>query len=90
MLNVVGALNTNKKKSKDSADNSLVTDWATGIFKIHKMRDTKGRVGFDYTGDGTIDISAERTTSEKKKPSPYISGTSVAAPVSLVRGLKNK
>jgi len=77
---VVGALDANKKKDKLSANDSLITNWETGVFKIRKFRDKNGKFGFDYTGDGTIDIYEDRTTSSKKIPRPSLFGTSFATP----------
>lgn len=81
----VGALDEHRKKSKLSVDDSLITNWETGVFKIRKMRDKKGKLGFDYTGDGTVDIYVESTTSQKKKPQKFLSGTSFAAPKILTK-----
>lgn len=81
----VGALDSHRRKSKLSVKDSLITNWETGVFKIRKMRDKNGQMGFDYTGDGTVDIYIEQTTSQKKKPQDFLAGTSFAAPKVLVK-----
>lgn len=92
-VEVIGALKANNKKARFSTDNSLIKkeNWETGVFKIKKMKDSNGKVGFDYTGDGTIDIYANETSSRIKRPYPWcLSGTSFSAPKALVRDLKNQ
>lgn len=87
-VKAVGALNKKGGKSRYSADNSLITDWSQGEFKIQKKTDSNGKTGFDYTGDGTIDIYEGQTTSYSKKVNPYgLLGTSFSTPKALARDL---
>lgn len=88
---VVGCLEKDGSKDSDSADNSLVNDWKLGVLNVKKLTDSSGRSGFDYTGDGSIDIYCDQTTSFIKWSNPFdISGTSFSAPKALVDDLKKK
>lgn len=84
----VGLLNEKGDKSRYATDNSLITDWSQGEFKIQKKTDSDGKTGFDYTGDGTIDVYEEQTTSSSKKVNPKgLIGTSFSSPKALARDL---
>ena len=88
-INVIGAANKyGVSKSNFSCDNSLVTRWCKGIFKIKKVKNSDGKTAFDINEDGKADISAIDTTSKLKFPKRYIFGTSFAAPNALVSDLK--
>lgn len=88
----VGALTPTGEKEDYTADNALINTWAQGSFPVKKMSDPiTGEIGFDYTGDGTMDI-LERNLSSKGRCDTLaakISGTSFASPTALVNDLKN-
>lgn len=89
--NSVGALDLKGKKARFSNANSLVNKWEIGVFKIKQIKDSNGKIGFDYTGDGSIDIYADQTTAHYKRRSwKGIRGTSFSCPTALVNDLKEK
>lgn len=86
----VGALGSLTSKAFYSADNSLVNSWAKGTYEVKRIKDPKGRIGYDYTGDGSIDVYETSILPPYKKTNPYVLyGTSYSAPVALVKELKN-
>ncbi len=88
-VNVVGAANKyGVAKSAFSCDNSLVTRWCKGVFKVIKVKTPYGKVGFDINEDGKSDILVSDTSSMLKIPKRYIFGTSFAAPNALVYDFK--
>lgn len=90
-INVVGALDKDGQKTQFSADNKLVTDWQPGIFDITEKCDSTSKCGFDYTGDGSIDLYSGKTA-------PYIiidygntiKGTSFSTSIALTKQFKSK
>lgn len=89
-VKTVGALDNDGKKASYSANNSLVTRWNLGSLKIQKLEDKNGKSGFDYTGDGTIDVYSDKTSCPIKISSwEELEGTSFSTPRALVRDLKN-
>ncbi len=88
---IVGALDETGAKADYSAKNSLVNKWDLGVLKITKLKDKNGKSGFDYTGDGTIDIYSDKTSCPIKIPTGIkVEGTSFSTPRALVRDLKKK
>ncbi|NLF82362.1 MAG: S8 family peptidase [Candidatus Gastranaerophilales bacterium] len=85
----VGSLNKKGKKANFSARNSAVDRWEQGVFDIKHITDKNSKIGFDYTGDGTVDITDDKTTAWWKLPNPFkLLGTSVSTPKAIVRDLK--
>lgn len=86
---VVGSVNSKGQKTNFTEDNSFVKNWDLGSFSIKRAYDSKGKLGFDYTGDGSVDIYAEKTTSWFKFGSfSNIEGTSISCPRKLAKDLK--
>lgn len=81
----VGALGVDGKKHPSSADNSDVKRWAQGEVEIKSVKDSSGKIkGYDYTGDGKMDISADKTSGKGKTFKPKkIFGTSFSTPKAL-------
>jgi len=87
---VVGSVNSKGQKTNFTEDNSFVKNWDLGIFPIKRAYNSKGKLGFDYTGDGSVDIYAEKTTSWLKFGSfSNIEGTSLSCPRKLAKDLKS-
>lgn len=86
----VGALDNNKEKTDFSADNSTITHWAKGVFDVKKITDKSNKTGFDFTGDGTIDIETKDTTAFFKIGASKIMGTSFSTPKALIHDLKGQ
>lgn len=85
----VGALDRWGSKASYSADNSLVNSWACGSSDVKKIRDARGKIGFDFTGDGSVDVCETEILSPSKKPNPYgLYGTSYSSPRLLASDLK--
>lgn len=85
----VGALDRWGSKASYSADNSLVNNWACGSSDVKKIKDSKGKIGFDFTEDGTVDVYETELLFPSKKPNPYgLYGTSYSSPKALVSDLK--
>lgn len=87
-VKTVGALDLKGDKMNEFSNNSLINSWALGISQINKVQDSKGKLGFDITGDGSIDIYADETSSFFKFTGDPIRGTSGATPIALVRDFK--
>lgn len=87
---IVGSIDSKGQKTNFTEDNSFVKNWDLGIFPIKRAYDSKGKLGFDYTGDGSVDIYAEKTTSWLKFGSfSNIKGTSISCPRKLTKDLKS-
>lgn len=85
----VGALDRWGSKASYSADNSLVNSWACGSSDVKKIKDSKGKIGFDFTGDGSVDVYETEIFFPSKKPNPYgLYGTSYSSPRALANDLK--
>lgn len=90
-VKTVSALDADGQKELSCADNSTVTNWAQGVFSIHKLKDSNGQVGYDYTEDGTIDLYKDTNPlSIDQIPAEEIWGTSFATPKAIVNDLKAK
>lgn len=87
-VKTVGSLDGNGCKDSSCANNSLINSWGLGIFNINKTQNKKGQAGFDFTGDGSIDVYENETSSPTKIPTQTIEGTSIAAPLVLVKDFK--
>lgn len=89
----VGSLESNGKKADFSADNQLVTKWVQGVFNITETYDSKGKAGFDFTGDGSIDIYSNNCSSPRPpftRDTSELWGTSFSSPKALAQDLNIK
>ncbi len=90
-VNTVGALNSQGEKTEQLKDNSLINKWELGVFEIKKVKDKDNKKGFDFTGDGSIDVYNDETSSLlKTRNTQIMSGTSISAPRVLVKDLLKK
>lgn len=82
----VGGTGLNGNIHPDSADNSDIKKYAQGEFEIKSIKDAAGKItGYDYTGDGKIDLSAEDASSKgaSEPKGAKIFGTSFSSPLAL-------
>lgn len=87
---VVGALTRENKKAGFSGDNSLVTRWSAGMFNVKTECNAKGKCGFDYTGDGTIDTYFPEGITIIMDSGNGIMGTSYATSKAVAEDLNPK
>lgn len=85
----VGALNAKGEKSRYSSNNSDVQKWAQGDFEVSFLKNDSGKIiGYDYTGDGKMDLSADQSSTKGLVENMFgtdqdINGTSFASPLAL-------
>ena len=68
----VRAVDANKIPSEYSAHNQLLNRTARGDFNSVPIRDNGRTLGYDITGDGTLDVRAARTSSKGTFTDPII------------------
>lgn len=84
----VGSTTQSGNPYLNSGDNSDVKRWEQGVYNVKAIQDKSGKVlGYDYTGDGKIDLSVERGSNKNYDPKKMgwkdIMGTSFASPKAL-------
>lgn len=83
-VHIVGGSSGDGKVSKFSVWNSSITDWASGDCLIRKVKNSDGKVlGYDYTGDGSIDFKA--TNPNRNTSDSSFCGTSFSCPRAIVK-----
>lgn len=91
----VGSTNDKGEKEKYSGNNSDVKTWAQGTYKVNFLKNDSGKItGYDYTGDGKMDLPAEESTTKGdidkiRDFGKSIKGTSYASPRALGRDTAN-
>lgn len=86
----VGALNKERQKAWFSADNSLITNWELGIFKVRTECNSKGKCGLDYTEDGSVDTYfAPSPNNVTIDLDDYIMGTSFSTSRAIPKDLNS-